>query len=165
MPRLTRASTRRCGSKLSLTNGGGSSPYEDRAPDRVFTTANELHIPVDTPTILTLQSYDPAPFRCGLAVLGQRFATGDSSAVEFRADQAAIFRSEVMGECRQHAMDLLIVAEEKQKFAAWREHQLEAAEYPTRPPAHWGFKFSSRAPVSRVIACEGLRRQAGSARI
>jgi mono/diheme cytochrome c family protein len=136
--------------------------YEDRAPDRVFTTANELHIPVDTPTILTLESYDPAPFRCGLDVLGQQFAIGDSSAVEFRADQAAIFRSEVMGECRQHTMDLLILAEEKEKFAAWREHQLEAAEYATRPPASWGLQIFLSSPC---VACHSVRGTPAAGRV
>jgi cytochrome c oxidase subunit 2 len=100
--------------------------YDDPRPDRVFTTANELVIPVGRPVVITLQSDDVIHSFWVPNLHGKKdMIPGRTSTIQLRADREGRY----VGRCAEfcgleHAfMAYDLVALPADRFAAWQEHQ------------------------------------------
>jgi cytochrome c oxidase subunit 2 len=112
--------------------------YEQRTPPYRVTTANEMHIPLGRPVVLTLESADVihsfwAPNLHGKSDLIPSY----SSAFLIQADTPGVYRAPCAEYCgTQHAkMALLIVAQPADSFASWYANQLRDAPPPSTAAA------------------------------
>ncbi|HET6763614.1 MAG TPA: cytochrome c oxidase subunit II [Longimicrobiaceae bacterium] len=107
--------------------------YHDSVPARQMTTANEIHIPVGRPVLLTLQSRDVIHSFWVPRLHGKRdLIPGYVNRIWLRADRPGTFRGQCAEFCgQQHAkMALWVVAEPPARYAAWYAAQLRPAEAP-----------------------------------
>lgn len=116
--------------------------YEQRTPPYQVTTANEMHIPVGRPVLLTLESSDVihsfwAPNLHGKSDLVPSYRSG----FLIQADRPGVFRAPCAEYCgTQHAkMHLLIIAQPADSFAAWYANETrDAATTPLNASAARG---------------------------
>jgi cytochrome c oxidase subunit II len=111
-----------------------SLEYDDPEASRIFTTANELHVPVGRPVILTLQSDDVIHSFWVPNLAGKKdLIPGRTAQLQFRADRAGTYRGQCAEFCgAQHArMAFLVVAEDPAAFDAWAERQRQPAAPPS----------------------------------
>jgi cytochrome c oxidase subunit 2 len=72
--------------------------YDDAEPSRIFTTANELHVPVGRPVVLTLRAGDVIHSVWVPSLHGKKdLIPGRESTLAFRADRAGVYR----GQCAE----------------------------------------------------------------
>ena len=93
--------------------------YDDPQPERVFTTANEIHIPVGRPIVLTLRSPDVIHSFWVPNLHGKRdLIPGQTVTFTLRADSAGVYRGQCAEFCGyQHArMGLLVIAEPPEAY-------------------------------------------------
>lgn len=142
--------------------------YDDEQASRVFTTANELHIPVGRPVILTLQATDVI-HSLWLPNLGGKkdLIPGRTATVTLQADRPGTFRGQCAEFCGlQHAwMALQVVAEDPVAFDAWAESQRQPAQPPAdalRRRGHDVFMSSTCAMCHAIEGTEASARQAPS---
>ena len=98
-----------------------------------FTTANELHVPVGSPVIVSLKAGDVIHSFWVPALHGKKdMLPGIDSAIEFRADKPGVYRGQCAQFCgAEHAlMAMLVVAEPPDRYAAWVEQQAKPAPAP-----------------------------------
>jgi cytochrome c oxidase subunit II len=108
--------------------------YDDADPSKVFTAANELHVPVGRPVILSLRSDDVIHSLWVPNIAGKKdLIPGRSAQLQFRADKPGVYRGQCAEFCGfQHAwMAFLVVADEPAQYEAWAARQRE----PAGPPA------------------------------
>ena len=115
--------------------------YDDPRPNRTFTTANEIHVPVGEPVSITLKSFDVihsfwVPNLAGKVDL----IPGQTNQVQFVASRAGTYRGQCAEFCGwQHAhMGLVVVVDEKDAFEKWREAQIKPADPPSDPDRQKG---------------------------
>jgi cytochrome c oxidase subunit II len=131
--------------------------YQDPQPHRVLTTANELHIPAGQPVRLELQSSDVIHSLWVPGLFGKRdLITGRTTEIRFRADAPGEYRGQCAEFCGfQHAhMALLIIAEPPERFAAWREAQLQPAAPPADDQRRHGLQVLQSGPC---VMCHKVR--------
>lgn len=107
--------------------------YDDADPSRVFTTANELHLPVGRPVILTLRSSDVIHSLWLPNLAGKKdLIPGRTATLQLRLDRAGTWRGQCAEFCGlQHAwMALPVVGESPQDWEAWAAHQRQGAAEP-----------------------------------
>jgi cytochrome c oxidase subunit 2 len=107
--------------------------YDDPQPDRVFTTANELYIPVGRPVVVTLEADDVIHSFWVPSLHGKKdLIPGRIATLRFRADKAGEFWGRCAEYCGlQHAfMAFDVVALSPERFAAWAEGQRKPARDP-----------------------------------
>lgn len=107
--------------------------YLDPDPARQFTTANELHIPVGRPVIVTLRSEDVIHTLWVPNLHGKRdMIPGRTATMQFRADQPGTYRGQCAEFCGlEHAMmALLVEAEPNAQYEAWAARQRQPAPAP-----------------------------------
>jgi cytochrome c oxidase subunit II len=110
--------------------------YNDTAPQRRLTTANEIHVPVNRPVLFSLSSTDVIHSFWVPNLNGKRdLIPGHQNDAWFQADTAGVYRGQCAEFCGlQHAkMALVIVAESPAQYAAWYNAQLKSAATPTDP--------------------------------
>lgn len=107
--------------------------YEQPTPPYRVTTANEMHIPVGRPVLMTLESADVihsfwAPNLHGKSDLVPSYRSG----FLIQADRAGIYRAPCAEYCgAQHAkMHLLIIAQSPDSFATWYANETHNAAEP-----------------------------------
>jgi cytochrome c oxidase subunit 2 len=104
--------------------------YDDAQPAKIFTTANEMHIPVGRPVIMTLKSNDVIHTFWLPSLHGKKdMIPGRTSLIRLRADQAGTYRGQCAEFCgMEHAMmAFLVTAEENDKYEAWADSQRHEA--------------------------------------
>lgn len=107
--------------------------YNDPNPSKMLRTANEIHIPVGVPVQLVLTSTDVIHSFWAPNLNGKRdLVPGYVTSTWIQADTAGVYRGQCAEFCGyQHAkMALFIVAEPRQKFAAWLDAQRMAPPPP-----------------------------------
>src|SRR5690348_13733505 len=117
--------------------------YEDPVRARSFASANEIHIPVNTPVRVRLETRDVIHSFWVPALAGKMDQiTGRQNEQELLATRAGVYRGQCAEFCgREHAkMALLIVASPPEEFKAWREAQNRAAERPDDPVRQHGLQ-------------------------
>jgi len=110
--------------------------YEDPAPSRVLTVANEIHIPVGRRVRLELVSADVIHSLWVPSLSGKMdLVPGRENTLTIRAERAGVYRGQCAEFCGfQHAhMAVLVIAEDEADFARWYDTQLQPAEEPTEP--------------------------------
>jgi cytochrome c oxidase subunit 2 len=132
--------------------------YDDAEPTRVFTTANELHIPVGRPVILTLQGTDVIHSLWVPNLGGKKdLIPGRTTTVTLQADHPGTYRGQCAEFCGlQHAwMALEVVAEDPVAFDAWAQAQRQPAPAPTDAPRLRGQAVFMGSTCAMCHAIEG----------
>ena len=121
--------------------------YDDPAPSRMFVTANELHVPVGRPVILTLRASDVIHSFWVPSLVGKKdLIPGREATVAFRADRAGVYRGQCAEFCGyQHAkMALFVFADDPDAWQRWADRQRAPALAPrTAEESHGRALFES----------------------
>jgi cytochrome c oxidase subunit 2 len=115
--------------------------YDDPRPERMFTTANELRIPVGRPVIVSLDAEDVIHSLWIPALHGKKdLIPGRPTTIRFRADEAGEYRGRCAEFCGlQHAfMELDVIALESDRYEAWAQTQRQPAADPSDTVAQRG---------------------------
>ena len=107
--------------------------YDNADPSHIFQTANELHVPVGKPVVLTLDADDVIHSFWVPNLHGKKdLIPGRTSTFEFRADQPGVYRGQCAEFCGyQHAnMALLVIAETPEEYGRWLDAQQQPAHDP-----------------------------------
>jgi cytochrome c oxidase subunit 2 len=123
--------------------------YGNAAADQVFTTANELHVPVGRTVHIQLSAADVIHSFWVPSLAGkQDLIPGRLNELSFTAQRAGLYRGQCAEFCGlQHAhMAILIVAESPEDYENWRRAQVSPAVAPTTREQQDGRKiFSEKA--------------------
>jgi cytochrome c oxidase subunit 2 len=115
--------------------------YKDSTPGGLFTTANELHVPVGQPVLLVLTSRDVIHSFWVPNLAGKKdLVPGRTQSWWFQADTPGVYRGQCAEFCgHQHAkMALLVVAEPLTDYQAWVRRSQQPAVTPSDPVAARG---------------------------
>jgi cytochrome c oxidase subunit 2 len=132
--------------------------YLDPDFKRQFSTANELHIPVGRPVIVTLRSDDVIHTLWIPNLHGKRdMIPGRTTTLTFRADRAGTYRGQCAEFCGlEHAMMALLVhAEPDAQYEAWAARQRQAAPEPVSDAAGRGRAFFLAGSCARCHTING----------
>lgn len=123
--------------------------YEDSQPNRILTTANEIHIPAGEPVRFILTSTDIihsfwVPNLAGKLDL----IPGHENVLDLKADKPGVYRGQCAEFCgAQHAnMSTFVIAEPRPVFDAWLNDQLRPAAPPASPEAKAGHDLFLKRP-------------------
>jgi cytochrome c oxidase subunit 2 len=130
--------------------------YLSKDPSRIFTTANEIHIPIGAPVKFRLVAADVihsfwAPQLSGKTDL----IPGQTNIQWLDAKDPGMYRGQCTEYCGlQHAkMSLLVVAQRPDEFKRWWAHQLQSANAPKSGAARAGLT----AFVVHCGSCHAVR--------
>jgi cytochrome c oxidase subunit II len=139
--------------------------YEDAQPSRIFATANEIHIPIGERVSFQLASTDVihsfwVPNLAGKVDL----IPGVDNKLQLMAEREGVYRAQCAEFCGyQHAhMGLLVVAEPREAFEAWREGQIRAANPPADEESRKGQAVFLSKPC---VSCHTIRGTTAGGRI
>jgi cytochrome c oxidase subunit 2 len=130
--------------------------YQSDQPDEIFTTANEIHVPVGRPVRIELSAADVIHSFWVPQLAGkQDLIPGRTNEISFVAERAGVYRGQCAEFCGlQHArMALLVVADEPEAFEAWRKGQIAPAATPADDEARAG----ETVFTTRCGACHTVR--------
>ena len=137
--------------------------YDDADPSRVFLTANELHVPVGRPVIVTLVGADVIHSFWVPSLAGKKdLIPGRPQTIAFRADRPGVYRGACAEYCGyQHAhMALYVVADRPDDYAYWEARQRAPAAAPTSAEARRGHDLFLQRSCAMCHAIEGTSAQA-----
>jgi cytochrome c oxidase subunit 2 len=132
--------------------------YRPRGGQPGFVTANELHVPVGRPVIVSLQAADVIHSFWVPNLHGKKdMLPGIDTTIEFRADRAGTYRGQCAEYCgAEHAlMAMLVVAEPPERYAAWVAQQAQPAAQSTDPIALHGRDVFERASCANCHTVRG----------
>lgn len=138
--------------------------YEYR--DSGVVTANELHIPVDTPVYLTLQGEDVIhSFWVPLLAGKQDVVPGRTNQLTIQADEPGTYRGQCTEYCGlSHAnMRLRVIAQSQADFDQWLSEQQQDAEEPADSLAAEGQDLFLQGACINCHAVRGTDAQARTA--
>jgi len=128
--------------------------WEFRYPGTAADTADEMHMPVDTPVNLVATT-DDVIHSFWVPELNRKIDTipGQSNRIELYADRVGVYRGQCAEFCGvQHAhMSMLVVVQTKAAFARWLQH--EAAPAVASPDAQGASVFLEAGCAS----CHAIR--------
>ncbi|HWL69899.1 MAG TPA: cytochrome c oxidase subunit II [Geminicoccus sp.] len=131
--------------------------YQDGDPSRVFTTANEIHVPVGLSIRLVLESDDVIHSFWVPNLAGkQDLVPGQQNQLGFTVTEPGIYRGQCAEFCGlQHAhMGIIVVAESEPAFRAWQEAQIRPGKLPETAEQRQGMQvFLSHA----CVMCHAVR--------
>jgi cytochrome c oxidase subunit II len=137
--------------------------YQDADPSRIFTTANEIHIPVGEPVRVRLRADDVIHSFWVPRLAGKTDAIpGQVNETWLQADSPGTYRGQCTEYCGlQHAhMGFEVIASAPEEFRAWRKQQLEGAV----PPISASAKAGETTFLQKCGVCHSVRgTQAGGA--
>jgi cytochrome c oxidase subunit 2 len=125
-----------------------------------FTTANELHIPVGRPIVVSLTAGDVIHSFWVPNLHGKKdLLPGIRSTVEFRADKPGIYRGQCAQFCgTEHAlMALAVVADPPDRYAAWAAAQRTNADESTDTLAQRGKQVFEQSACASCHTVRGTR--------
>jgi cytochrome c oxidase subunit 2 len=131
--------------------------YHDVTPSDVFTSPNELHIPVGVPVVLKAMSTDVIHSFWVPNLMGKRdLIPGIVTNTWIQADEPGVYRGQCAEFCgHQHAhMALEVVAEPMDKFQSWIRHQREPASDPSTDEEKRGKDVFMQ---STCVTCHAIR--------
>ena len=115
--------------------------YDDPQPARIFTTANEMHVPVGRPVLVTLKADDVIHSFWVPTLHGKKdLIPGRTSTIQFRADKTGVYRGQCAEFCGyQHAyMAFLVIAQPNDQYEKWADAQRRSPPAPSDPQAARG---------------------------
>ena len=107
--------------------------YNDVDASNIFTTANEIHIPVGVPVTFFLHAADVIHSFWVPNLAGKKdLIPGKLNTIWLQADKPGVYRGQCAEYCGlQHAqMALWVVAEPREQFNAWRQNQTQTSAQP-----------------------------------
>jgi cytochrome c oxidase subunit 2 len=131
--------------------------YHDITPSDVFTSPNELHIPVGVPVVIKAMSTDVIHSFWVPNLMGKRdLIPGMVTNTWIQADEPGVYRGQCAEFCgHQHAhMALNVVAEPIDKFQAWIRRQRESAPEPATEQERRGRDVFMQSPC---VTCHAIR--------
>ena len=130
--------------------------YNDIDASNIFTTANEIHIPVGVPVLFSLQGADVIHSFWVPNLAGKKdLIPGKINNLWLQADKPGVYRGQCAEYCgMQHAqMALWIVAEPQEQFNAWRQSQTQTSI----PPASDSQKRGQQVFLSSTcVMCHAI---------
>jgi cytochrome c oxidase subunit II len=132
--------------------------YDDPQASNVFSTANELHIPVGRPVVLSLESSDVIHSVWVPNLHGKKdLIPGRTATLALRADAPGVYRGQCAEFCGyQHAMmALLVVAESPEQYAQWQSRSRSPASPPADDTARRGQQVFLQSTCAMCHAIEG----------
>ncbi len=108
--------------------------YPNPQADQTVTTANEIHVPVNTPVVILTNSSDVIHSFWAPGITGKRdLLPGYSSAFWFKIEQPGTYRGQCAEFCGlQHAhMGFSVIAQSVEDFQSWQQQQLKPAAEPS----------------------------------
>ena len=139
--------------------------YDDPTPSRRVRTANELHLPVGEPVQLILRSRDVIHSVWVPQLHGkQDLIPGRTTSLWIQVDRPGTFAGQCAEFCGyQHAhMRLLVVAESRATFDAWRELQRQPASEPNDALGQRGRAVFLNGPC---VLCHAIGGTTAGARV
>jgi cytochrome c oxidase subunit 2 len=139
--------------------------YDDPSPHRIFSSPNELHIPVGVPVVVKAMSADVIHSFWVPNLHGKRdLVPGFSTHTWIQADAPGMFRGQCAEFCgHQHAhMAFLVIAHPPDEFEAWAEHQRQAAPPPSTAAQQRGHDVFMQGPC---VMCHTIRGTAAASRV
>jgi cytochrome c oxidase subunit 2 len=130
--------------------------YLNPDPARIFTTANEIHIPVGQPVRVELVSPDVIHSFWIPQLTGKMdVIPGQTNVTWLQADKPGVFRGQCTEYCGvQHAhMAMYVIADSAADYRDWTRGQLAAAAAPTSDAARQG----EQAFVAHCAVCHTVR--------
>ena len=130
--------------------------YRSQDPERTFTTANEIHVPVGQPVRFELTSADVIHSFWVPQLAGKTdVIPGQTNVAWLQADHVGVYRGQCGEYCgAQHAhMALSVIADSPRDFDAWRDGQITAAQSPVSASLREG----NQVFVARCGACHTVR--------
>ena len=130
--------------------------YMDVDASNIFTTANEIHIPVGVPVMFSLRGADVIHSFWVPNLAGKKdLIPGKISTIWIQADKPGVYRGQCAEYCGlQHAkMALWIVADPHEQFNAWRQNATQSAVQPASDVQKRGQQvfFSSTCVMCHAI--------------
>lgn len=129
--------------------------YESSDPARIFTTANEIHVPVGRPVRLELISGDVIHSFWIPKLAGKMdVIPGQMNVTWLQADRPGVYRGQCAQFCgAQHAhMAMFVVAESPAQFSEWENNQLSYGSVPSTAQAIHGHEiFETHCAVCHSI--------------
>jgi cytochrome c oxidase subunit 2 len=110
--------------------------YDASVPSEMFSTANEIHVPVGARVLLRLHGADVIHSFWVPKLTGKTdMIPGQVNLTWLQADRPGVYRGQCSEYCGlQHAhMAFEVVAETPENFAKWRQAQLQTAPPPAAP--------------------------------
>ena len=130
--------------------------YDSDEADRIFTTANEIQIPVGRPVRIELKSQDVIHSFWIPRLAGKMdVIPGQTNVTWLQADQPGTYRGQCGEYCgAQHAhMAMYVIADTPQDYALWVRDQLSDAAKPTSE----AIRLGEQAFVAHCAACHAVR--------
>jgi cytochrome c oxidase subunit 2 len=132
--------------------------YQDVDASNIFTTANEIHIPVGVPVTFSLRGADVIHSFWVPNLAGKKdLIPGKINTIWLQADKPGVYRGQCAEYCGlQHAkMALWIVAEPQEQFNAWRQNQTQTSVPPASDSQKHGQQVFLSAPCVMCHAING----------
>jgi cytochrome c oxidase subunit II len=107
--------------------------YTDVDASNIFTTANEIHLPVGVPVMFTLHGGDVIHSFWVPNLAGKKdLIPGKVNTIWLQADKPGVYRGQCAEYCGlQHAqMALWVIAEPREQFNEWRQSQTQTSVPP-----------------------------------
>lgn len=136
--------------------------YIDGPVSQTFETANEIHVPVGRPVIVTLHADDVIHSLWIPSLAGKRdLIPGRTSTVQFQADEPGLYHGRCAEFCGfQHAfMGVDVQAEPEAQYEAWRQQQLQPAPEPSDPTARRGKELFQSVSCAMCHTIQGTLAQ------
>jgi cytochrome c oxidase subunit 2 len=133
--------------------------YQSSDPSQIFTTANEIHIPVGRRVTLDLEANDVIHSFWVPNLMGkQDLIPGRKNSLTIEADRAGLYRGQCAEFCGlEHAhMAIFVMAEPPAQFEAWRRHQLQSATPPPTALQSRGLAVFLHGTCSSCHAIQGI---------
>ena len=140
--------------------------YDDADPSRIFTTANELHVPVGRPVIVSLAAADVIHSFWVPSLHGKKdLIPGRDATMSFRADRPGIYRGQCAEYCGyQHAHRVLyVIADAPEDYARWAVQQRKPAPAPVTAEQARGRDLFVAKSCAMCHAINGTPAQARNA--
>jgi cytochrome c oxidase subunit 2 len=138
--------------------------YQDAEPARMFTTANEMHIPVGKPVLVTLKADDVIHSFWVPNLAGKKdLIPGRVATLTMQADAPGSYRGQCAEFCGlQHAkMALVVFADPPEQYQAWAA----AERKPALPPAGEQAEHGREVFVNgRCAMCHAIQGTSAGAR-
>ena len=130
--------------------------YSDVDASNIFTTANEIHIPVGVPVTFTLRGGDVIHSFWVPNLAGKKdLIPGKVNTIWLQADKPGVYRGQCAEYCGlQHAqMALWVIAEPQEQFNAWKQNQTQTSV----PPASDSQKRGQQVFLSATcVMCHAI---------
>jgi len=137
--------------------------YDDPQPANVFSTANELHVPVGRPVVLTLEADDVIHSFWVPNLHGKKdLIPGRTATFAFRADVPGTYRGQCAEYCGyQHAnMALLVIAEPSDRYEQWVTRSRSSAPQPADDTTKRGQQVFMQSTCAMCHAITGTNANA-----